>query len=310
MELGLTENGSSMILELILTIVVLGIFCLYKKYVNVPRPSTKAGICDDPSCARCKGEQKFTRDILLSRLLQSNPSNSLEDTMKEVIASPYRQTEIQQDILALSGYKGRIEHVLSWQVPGLTKRSFWRKGEHVTLNDVYSILQTEYVIDGLLKEYDTIKNDDSWLANQTPQGKWKIFSLINQGLVVEENCKCCPFAFKLIKSFNRFMIGNAFCYAMYSSLEPGSTIEPHYGPCNFRLRCHIPLIPSRGFKLHVGMDTVEWKKGEVIVFDDSLVHSVVSEDICADCRVVFIVDIWHPEVDQENQKCLNCLFAT
>ena len=277
--------------------------------MSVPRLLTKAGICDDPSCARCKGEHKFTRDILLSRL-QNEPSNDLEDTMKEVIASPYKQTEIQQDILAKSGYNGRIEHVLSWQVPGLTKRSFWRKGEHVTLNEVYSILQTEYVIDGLLKEYDTIKKDDSWLANQTPQGKWKIFGLINQGMVVEENCECCPFAFKLVNRLNRFMIGNAFCYAMYSLLEPGSTIEPHYGPCNFRLRCHIPLIPSRGFKLHVGMETVEWKKNEVIVFDDSLVHSVVSEDICADCRVVFIVDIWHPEVDEEKQKRLNRLFAT
>lgn len=306
-----------LMLESVVFVVVFVIVLryIYNKYAaRVPVVTT--GLCDNPSCLRCRSESRFERDVLLRKLHQYSKnhvvSKDLEDTAKEVIGSLSRQEDILRETLSLSGYDGKMEPVVMWMVPRLTRQPFWSKTNHaMNLNEVEEILQDKNTVEALTREYISIKEDgDLWSINQTPIGRWKVLPLVNQGVLINKNCSQCPAALEIIKKVKRFMIGNAFCYAMYSSLEAGSIIEPHTGPCNFRIRCHVPLTTPKGFRLQVGRDYTEWKKGTVVMFDDSLVHSVVCDRSSWDSRVVFIMDVWHPGVNQEMQKALNSIFAS
>ena len=38
------------------------------------------------------------------------------------------------------------------------------------------------------------------------------------------------------------MAGTPFSFCFFSTLHAGAEIAAHSGPCNLRLRCHLPLI--------------------------------------------------------------------
>lgn len=47
----------------------------------------------------------------------------------------------------------------------------------------------------------------------------------------------------------------------------------------------------------------EWDEGKVLIFDDSFEHEVWQE---ADSyRLIFIVDVWHPELTQYQRQTLS-----
>ena len=110
------------------------------------------------------------------------------------------------------------------------------------------------------------------------------------------------------------MTSSSFGNAMFSALQPGSRIEPHTSPCNFRLRCHLALNAPSGFFIRVGTHTVTWTTGKLLVFDDSFVHTVWHEEQKGRqqetrVRVVLIFDIWHPDITTEEQTALNSVFS-
>ena len=304
----------SILLSVSLSLLLILLCCLYTKATSFSLNNSPS-LCDNPSCARCRSKSRFEKDVLLHKLHEHiktiHSSGNHEHILREVINSLDDQESIHRDTCALSGYNKSVEEpVTIWMLPGLTRQPFWHKTNHIVLNEVDLILQNKEVVEDLVKEYNTIKDIEGlWSVNQTHKGKWRVFALVNQGMLINETCEKCPVAVEVIRNLKRFMIGNTFCYAMYSSLEPGSIIEPHTGPCNFRIRCHIPLITPKGFRLQVGTKHIEWEQGQLVMFDDSLVHSVISDSKCTDSRVVFIIDIWHPEVKQDIQKGLNALFG-
>ena len=55
---------------------------------------------------------------------------------------------------------------------------------------------------------------------------------------------------KSLKS-SRLMSQTPFSFAFFSILKKNSEISPHFGPCNLRIRCHLPLIIPSG---DVGME--------------------------------------------------------
>ena len=95
--------------------------------------------------------------------------------------------------------------------------------------------------------------------------------------------------------------------AKLSLLYPGTSINPHTGPSNARLRAHlcVQLGAAPGGKLIVAGEERGWKAGEAFVFDDSFEHEVVygvdsSSDVGVhfdfeEVRIVLIVDFWHPQ---------------
>uniref|UniRef100_A0AAX7VAV8 Un-named hu7910 n=1 Tax=Astatotilapia calliptera TaxID=8154 RepID=A0AAX7VAV8_ASTCA len=90
----------------------------------------------------------------------------------------------------------------------------------------------------------------------------------------------------------------------FSVMQPGTHVWPHTGPTNCRLRMHLGLvIPKHGCKIRCTNETREWEEGKVLIFDDSFEHEVWQE---ADSyRLIFIVDVWHPELTQHQRQTLS-----
>jgi aspartyl/asparaginyl beta-hydroxylase (cupin superfamily) len=69
---------------------------------------------------------------------------------------------------------------------------------------------------------------------------------------------------------------------------------------NTRLICHLPLIvPENCGAIRVGNETRPWVEGELLIFDDSMVHEAWNDS--DEERVVLLFDIWRPELTEEER---------
>ncbi len=93
--------------------------------------------------------------------------------------------------------------------------------------------------------------------------------------------------------------------AMFSLLAPHTAIPPHVGVNNTRLVCHLPLVVPEGCWFRVGAETRVWKRGEVLVFDDTIEHEALNPT--DQLRVVFIFDIWHPDLSPLEREAVTAL---
>lgn len=102
--------------------------------------------------------------------------------------------------------------------------------------------------------------------------------------------------------------GVPFGYAFFSTMGPHSKIEPHYGPCNVRLRCHLPLIvpPGDSCGMEIGGHQVSWKENSPIFFDDSYSHHVWNNSDSK--RVILLFDLWHPELERDEIEAIKDMF--
>ena len=76
-------------------------------------------------------------------------------------------------------------------------------------------------------------------------------------------------------------------------LKPGTRLQPHAGPTNERLTCHLALR-GEGAWFTVGSEPArQWVPGRAFCFDDSFVHEAVHEG--HESRYVLLVDVPHPD---------------
>ncbi|XP_066544829.1 aspartate beta-hydroxylase domain-containing protein 2 [Amia ocellicauda] len=149
-----------------------------------------------------------------------------------------------------------------------------------------------------------------WKANSTPQGQWLTFYLVNQGVSVPQNCRRCPRTYRLLGSLRTFLGNNVFGNACFSLLAPGALISEHYGPTNVRLRCHLGVRVPPGCELVVGGEPQCWAEGSCLLFDDSFLHTAFHDGSAEDGpRVVFMVDLWHPNVAAAERQALDYIFS-
>jgi aspartyl/asparaginyl beta-hydroxylase (cupin superfamily) len=129
--------------------------------------------------------------------------------------------------------------------------------------------------------------------NQMGRTGWDIVPLYERGRKNEANCARCPTITRVIEGSNTVRTLAGLLYV--SRLSPGMHIEPHIGPTNIRLRCHLGInIPDGDCGLKVGGETRHWQEGQCLVFDDSLQHESWNHTDWP--RIVLIVDLWHPDL--------------
>lgn len=140
------------------------------------------------------------------------------------------------------------------------------------------------------------------------------------------------------------LFGTPFGFCFFSTLHGNSSIKPHSGPMNLRLRMHLPLVvpstsdskddtsstpsphgnnnnhttqqqnstssaarPTTGIR--VADQTREWHEGSAIILDDSYVHEVWNDSDTNDSlRVLFLLDLWHPDVRMEEREKITNMF--
>ena len=96
-----------------------------------------------------------------------------------------------------------------------------------------------------------------------------------------------------------------------SLLAPGTHLKRHYGPANHKWRLHLPLVvpvEAEAVRHRVSDTTLHWEEGKVLLFDDSFEHEVWND--AGTTRAVLIVDLWHPELDEDARAAVRKHFGT
>jgi len=155
-------------------------------------------------------------------------------------------------------------------------------------------------------EYDEHEPLEQWRTlNRNPD--WTAIHLIKNGERIEANAQHCPNTMALLESLPRPHIAGAGPNAMFSLLAPRTHIPPHVGVSNARLVCHLPLVIPDGCWFRVGAETRQWNPGEVFVFDDTIEHEAMNDS--DSLRVVFIFDIWHPDLSETERDAVAALIG-
>jgi aspartyl/asparaginyl beta-hydroxylase (cupin superfamily) len=134
---------------------------------------------------------------------------------------------------------------------------------------------------------------------------WSAIHLLKNGTRVEANARACPRTLELLANCDQPHIGGASPNAMFSLLAPGTSIPPHVGVNNARLVCHLPLVVPEGCWFRVGAETRFWKRGEALVFDDTIEHEAVNPT--DQLRIMLIFDIWHPDIAPIERQAITAL---
>ena len=160
----------------------------------------------------------------------------------------------------------------------------------------------------------------------TAPGNWTMLRFTNDGVLNQHTCALLPQTCNVLTampSLQRCLhVGCSEIFVYVSKLSPGTDIPKHCGPTWKRLRIHVALqVPTPSDEccwLNVlettataaagtSTDTyqkIQWKEGEIFVFDDSYEHSVQWGNGSSD-RIVLIVDVYHPaymEMLQQQQE--------
>lgn len=134
---------------------------------------------------------------------------------------------------------------------------------------------------------------------------WTAIHLIQNGELVEANARHCPNTLQLLSGIPQPQIAGSGPNAMFSLLAPHTHIPPHVGVNNARLVCHLPLIVPEGCWFRVGAQTRAWRRGEVLVFDDTIEHEAMNPT--DQLRVVLIFDIWHPDLSEVERDAVSAM---
>ena len=170
--------------------------------------------------------------------------------------------------------------------------------------ELHAVMQAERAELVPYIQYDDHLPLDQWRAlNKNPD--WTAIHLWRNGEQVDANARHCPETMALLKHIPQPNIRGAGPNAMFSLLAPGTSIPPHVGVNNARLVCHLPLVVPEGCWFRVGAETRYWKRGEAFVFDDTIEHEALNPS--EELRVVFIFDVWHPDLTKVERDAVKAL---
>ncbi|KAM9096499.1 aspartate beta-hydroxylase domain-containing protein 1 [Sarcophilus harrisii] len=168
----------------------------------------------------------------------------------------------------------------------------------------------------ILRDFGTVSWDFS--GTSSPPRGWSPplapgchqFLLYRAGRCQPNNCRRCPGAYRALRGLRSFVSANSFGNAGFSVLLPGARLEGRCGPTNARVRCHLGLKIPPGCELVVGGEPQCWSEGHCLLVDDSFLHTAAHNGSAEDGpRVVFIVDLWHPNVAGAERQALDFVFA-
>lgn len=192
-----------------------------------------------------------------------------------------------------------------YNVPGLRAQPWWT-AEETGYTVLVKILERNWLTirDEALSVLDS--NSGQFLPedeNLRETGNWGQFTLWQQGQKVAASCRYVPKTCGLLERYPEATSCKRG-QIKFSVMQVGTHIWPHTGPTNCRLRMHLGLvIPSKGCRIRCTNQTREWEEGKVLIFDDSFEHEVWQE--AESYRLIFIVDVWHPELTQLQRQTLS-----
>lgn len=277
--------------------------------------------CTSPGCVRCRNYKNLVGDLpekLETYLNQENPGQKLERLKKSVRGKRIfstnpdsktkgtKKTTIYEE---LSEPNPTVFHLLDLETKPWYERHEMCQSDMTLIDNSYATIWDEFsqVYGCLLEGYNR-----GWLSNTVPSGHWNVFHLFNQGVKVTANCDRCPGTTEVVEKLSSFMSGVAFGNASFSVLQAGTRITEHCGPCNMRVRCHLGLQIPQDCLMTVSNESRPWIEEGCILFDDSYSHKANhggSEMDGDGPRIVFILDLWNPDVTEEERAAFKAILS-
>ncbi|NWK95224.1 hydroxylase [Sphingobium lactosutens] len=198
--------------------------------------------------------------------------------------------------------------------PDLPQRAFYER-------EAFDwVAPMEAMTDSIVAELTAVRAEEAEFAPyvQTPADRpapnnplrddpsWGALYFWQNGAPVEENARRCPSVMAALAHAPMPVIESRSPIALWSLLKPGTHIQPHHGLLNTRLICHLPLLAPGDCALRVGAETRAWRKGEMLIFDDSIEHEAWNRS--QETRVVLLFEVWRPEIGAEEREALTRLF--
>jgi len=138
---------------------------------------------------------------------------------------------------------------------------------------------------GIRNEYDLLKQTAIKWHESIHNGKWDVVGLQFQGHELP-GIDHAPVTSKLCKS-----ISGIHTFG-FSILRSGCEITPHRGYTGEVLRAHLGLYTNPRATLSVNGESRTWQDGELLVFDDTELHSACNHG--THDRVVLLIDFYKP----------------
>jgi aspartate beta-hydroxylase len=183
--------------------------------------------------------------------------------------------------------------------PGLSAKP-WHDAPSLSL-----VQALEKAAPQIIKEFQNLDmrqfRDEAESIQRT--GRWSVLFLFERGKKFEEACALSPTLTSILEE--RRVVKSSAGSVYFSCLDPATRVDKHRGPTNMRLRCHLGIEIPEKCGLKVGGLRGGWQAQKCVVFDDSFVHEVWNES--DQRRVVLIIDVWHPDLSDEEIELLEGL---
>ncbi|GAB5488243.1 MAG: hypothetical protein Pars2KO_18130 [Parasphingorhabdus sp.] len=200
--------------------------------------------------------------------------------------------------------------------PGLPQREFYERHEFSWLTEIEAAIpDMRDELQGVINETNQfnpyVESDPNRPRPNNPllgNSDWGAYYFWKSGEPQTDHLEKCPQTVAALRKAPIPQIRERSPMALYSVLEPGTHIAPHFGLLNTRLICHIPLMLPSDCALRVGSQTRPWREGEALIFDDSFEHEAWNRS--TERRVILLFEIWRPEISESEQAALTTIFES
>jgi Aspartyl/Asparaginyl beta-hydroxylase len=181
--------------------------------------------------------------------------------------------------------------------PDLSAQPWWNAQQFSLCRDLESMSGT------ISEEFYRLTSDHFQEERESiPRaGDWNVSFLFEAGgFKNQRNTDACPVTTSIIEAHRTMRGLGGLCY--FSCLGPTTTVAPHRGATNMRLRCHLGIEVPADCGIKVGGVQRTWAAARSIVFDDSFEHEAWNSS--SRRRVVLIIDFWHPDLSDDEVRLI------
>ncbi|MDX1486798.1 MAG: aspartyl/asparaginyl beta-hydroxylase domain-containing protein [Acidiferrobacterales bacterium] len=125
--------------------------------------------------------------------------------------------------------------------------------------------------------------------------EWNAFHLTRCGQWLEDRCHRCPQTTEIMRAVPAARMRGLAPEILFSRLQGGGHIVPHFGRTNVRLTVHMGIVVPDNCAIRVANEIRGWQEGRIMLFDDSFEHEAWNRS--ERDRSVLIFEVWHPGLE-------------
>jgi aspartyl/asparaginyl beta-hydroxylase (cupin superfamily) len=198
-------------------------------------------------------------------------------------------------------------------IPGLSMKPFHSAKEcvwaeplnqhcHKIKRELAEAMQQQLAQDSLRPYLDEKFSNHSNLGELANSHNWLAIDLFKNGELNSDIAALFPQTLNALETLPIYKLDQAPFEVFFSFLKPHQSIDPHFGQSNHALTVHLPLEITTDCYLKVAAEEHYWQQDEVLIFDDSFLHSAHNQS--DKTRVVLIFSIWHPDLTDDERNAV------